>query len=229
MKGRGWTAAFLIAPAVLIAGVAAVFLVRGFAVWNSPHTVEGTIIDLIAGRDSDGDTTYSPVVEYEVDGLTYVWRSSVSYGGLLVPDIGDTRTLVYDPDDPADARSRSVFLLIVLPMIFVAGPVLFVAIVAFFGVRAGRRIRAVGGREMIPPEAGGAEIDADFMGVEPSEVDEEGRIRYRVTARAQIDGITHRFVSHWLDEDPTVEMMKRGNTVRVRFDPANPALYDVLV
>ena len=233
MRGRGWIAALLIAPAVLVAGVASFFLVQGLDLWNSPYTVEGTIVELIGSRDSDGDLTYSPVVEYEVDGRTYVWESSVSYGGALIPDVGDKRTLVYDPDDPADARSRSVFLLIILPLLFVAGPVIFIAVVVFFGVRTGRKVRAMAqgptDDALARSVVGGTEIEADFMGVEPSEMDEDGNVRYRVNARAEVDGMTHRFVSHWLDEDPTVRLMELGNKVKVTFDPANPSLYEVQV
>ncbi len=235
MKGRGWIATLLIAPAVIVAVVAGGFLVRGVDTYTSPHTVEGVVIDLIARPGTDGDTTYAPVVEYEVGDVTYRWQSSVSYGGALVPDIGDRRTLVYDPANPADAAGRSLFLLIILPAVFLVGSMLFVAGVILFSVRGRRRARQANGPGWRPPDGLSSErlpadaqrLEADFMGVEPSPLDADGTVRYRVKARAEIDGRIHRFTSGWLDEDPTLRLMEVGNKVSVIIDRTDSSRYEI--
>ena len=67
------------------------------------------------------------------------------------------------------------------------------------------------------------------MGTEPSQMDARGRVRYRVKARAEIDGSLHRFLSEWLEEDPTLYYMKHGNKVEVRIDPQDPTSYEVVL
>ena len=261
VKRRGCLSAALIVPAAIVALVerlgeplmsATLAVGDGDGPLNDPDEIESrvghqldviidsgacglestTVIDLIESRDSDGDLTYAPVVLYEVEGVTYIWESSVSYGGALRPQIGDRRTLVYDPDDPSDATGRSLFLFILLPGFFLAGAVLFIGGVAFFQVRAGRQDAPVpkGIEYWQPPTASEPDpsgltdrIEADFMGVEPSPLGADGTVRYRIKARAEIDGTMYRYRSEWMDDDPTLQLMQAGNKVTVRIDPFDPS------
>lgn len=199
--------------------------------------VDAVVVDLIPSTGTDGDTVYTPVYEYDVAGQTYRYTSLVSIGGIGVPDIGDDKTLLYNPDDPGDARVRNMFLLLVLPAIVVLIPV---SILGALGLAALRRRRAA--EEWSPPDATvppwsqPAEVDlardtitAIFMGTEPSQMDVAGKSQYRVKARAEINGEIRRFLGEWVDEDPTLMFMERGNTVEVRIDPENPAIYEVIM
>ena len=47
-------------------------------------------------------------------------------------------------------------------------------------------------------------------------------------AQAEIDGVMRRFEGPWLDEDPTLDLMRAGNRIQVRIDPTDPAHYEVL-
>ena len=208
-------------------------------------TTTGVVVDLISSRDSDGDLTYAPVYEYQVDGVAYIHESSVSYGGILVPDIGDTRTILYDPDNPNDSRIRNIFLLIWLPLILMAIPLLIAAAI-FWSMRRRRRFeeQAPPWSQQYPqpppqwgapqptgvaqPVANRSTIEATFMGTEPSRMDEQRTVRYRVKARAEIDGVMHRFRGPWLDEDPTLFYMEQGNKVEVEIDPNDPSSYEVI-
>ena len=67
------------------------------------------------------------------------------------------------------------------------------------------------------------------MGTEPSQMDSSGNVRYRVKARAEIDGVMHRFRGEWVDEDPTLLFMEQGNKVEVRINPTDPADYEVVM
>ena len=153
----------------------------------------------------------------------------------IVPSIGDRVTILYDPGNPADARVRNIFLLVWLPILLMCLPVLIAAGI-FWSIR--RRRRSAGPVE--PPWAGEQPdvvegspavprklITADFMGTEPSPMDDQGRVRYRVKARAEIGDTIHRFVSDWIDEDPTLHYMQHGNTVDVWVDPNDPDSYEV--
>ena len=199
------------------------------------ETAPGVIVDLVFTTDSDGDAAYTPVYQYSVDGTTYLYEGAISYSGAVVPSIGDRVTMLYDPANPADARVHNVFLLIWLPILLILIPILIAAGV-FWSVR--RRRRRAGPE--LPPWAGdlpqpdqGAPSDernrivADFMGTEPSPMDDRGRVRYRVKARAEIGDTTHRFRSEWMDEDPTLYYMQHGNKVDVWIDPDNPGSYEV--
>lgn len=222
-------------------------------------SVEAVVVDLIPTRDSDGDILYRPVYEYDVDGRTYRYESMVNLGGVVVPDLGDRKTLLYNPDSPGDARVRNYFLLLALPGILLAIPLIVLGLLAISAIRRSRRPQVVGpgsrsgGVPPWAPPADGEEarvppwlpreestplevatpqkevIEATFMGTEPSQMDAAGRVRYRVKARAEIDSVVHRFVGEWLDEDPTLLFMEHGNKVQVRVNSNDPTSYEVLM
>lgn len=213
------------------------------------ESAEAVVVDLIQTVDSEGDTLYRPVYEFEADGQTYRYESMVNLGGVLVPDIGDRKTLLFNPDNPSDARVRNYFLLLGLPALLLAIPLLAIFGIVYAGVRRRRRTAgAAGSPDGVPPwvstppdemadelpsptaPAADAEvIEATFMGTEPSQMDAAGNVRYRVKARAEIDGVFHRFRGEWVDEDPTLLFMERGNKVQVRVDPNDWSSYEVLM
>ena len=212
------------------------------------ETADAVIVDLVADTDSDGDRVYAPVYEYEVDGATYRYQSMVDYGGAVVPDIGDRRTILYDPSNPGNARVRNIFLLLWLPIILMVIPILIVAVV-FWSMRRRRKMsdEAPPWADQVPatrpdwtrqppvttswepPTVDRKTIEATFMGTEPSQMDAEGKVRYRVKARIEIDGEIHRFRSDWLDDDPTLYYMQHGNKVEVHIDPNDPSSYEVVL
>jgi hypothetical protein len=206
-------------------------------------TVEGVVVELEQSSDNDGDVLYKPTYEYEVGGNTYRYQSQVSYGGLLVPDIGDRRTLLYNPDDPTDVQVRSMLVLVWLPLILLVVALLILGGMFWAWVRRRRRQTEIPTQlspgTMPPwaseapasstwdPPTGRTAIEAMFMGAEPSQMDDKGNVRYRVKARADIDGTQYRFRSDWMEEDPTLHYMSRGNKVTVHVDPDDPTSYEV--
>jgi hypothetical protein len=231
----------LLAPVVLGLGW---WLVSNISRVLTNETVDAVVVELIPSVDSDGDTLYRPVYEYRVDGNTYRYESMANLGGVLVPDLGDRRTLLYDPDQPGDARVQNYFLLLILPAVLLAIPLLILAALFWVMLRRSRRpeMALPGSPDPVPPWAPPQEspvtldepevssdvIEATFMGTEPSQMDAAGNVRYRVKARAEIDGVMHRFVGDWLDEDPTLLLMEQGNKVQVRVDPNDLDSYEVL-
>lgn len=213
-------------------------------------SAEAVVVDLIQTVDSEGDTLYRPVYEFEVDGRSYRYESMVSLGGIVVPDIGDRKTLLYNPDNPSDARVQNYFLLLGLPALLLAIPLVAIFGIVYARVRRSRRqldvpapiggappwepgpdVQVPGGLPSSPSlrDADTAVIEATFMGTEPSQMDDRGRVRYRVKARAEIDGTIHRFRGDWVDDDPTLLFMEQGNKVEVRIDRRDPSVYKVIM
>lgn len=91
----------LIAGAYLLAGV-----MDEVNTWVS---IDGTVIDTnYCGCKSSGSsygctTTYSPVIEYFVEGIRYQFESSTCSN----PSVGDSIKVLYDPNNPVDARDGS--------------------------------------------------------------------------------------------------------------------------
>ncbi|MEA2002627.1 MAG: DUF3592 domain-containing protein [Actinomycetota bacterium] len=200
------------------------------------ETIDAIIIGYESGVNSDGNATVSPIYEYDVDGTTYRYTSQVSYSGFTPGSVGESRTLLYNPDNPQDARVRNLFLLLGLPGIVSVVALAIVGLVGRAAVRRSRRDDAFPAATPAPHPAWGEPvesaliaIEADFMGAEPSQMDSAGVTRYRVKARTEIDGGMHRFVGDWMDNDPTLILMEHGNKVEVRIDPSDPSSYEVIV
>jgi hypothetical protein len=62
----------------------------------------GTVIDLSRSEDSEGSVTYSPIVRFKVEGRTIQFTASSSSSSP--PSVGERVEVLYDPDDPHDAR-----------------------------------------------------------------------------------------------------------------------------
>ena len=234
---------FFAVPLILMVVLVGFWLVSNVNHLLTDDTVEGVVVELEQSFDSDGDDLYKPTYEYEVGGNTYRYQSQVSYGGLLVPDIGDRRTLLYNPDDPTDVQVRSMLVLVWLPLLLLAIPLLILGGMFWASIRRRRRQTEIPTQlspATTPPwvsdapasstwdsPTGRMAIEAMFMGAEPSQMDDKGNVRYRVKARAEIDGTQYRFRSDWMEEDPTLHYMSHGNKVTVHVDPDDPAAYEV--
>lgn len=210
---------------------------------------EGVVVDLLYSIDSDGDLLKTPVYRYVVDGQTYEYEGGVAFSANIAPSLGSTRAILYNPSDPADARIHNLVFLIGLPIILMIIPIL-IAVGIFWGIRKRSRMQGQAPpwadqqpvpspswdfEQATPPawEAGQSTsrsvIDAMFMGAEPSQMDAAGKVRYRVKARAEINGEIVRFRSEWTDEDPTLHYMQHGNKVEVNLNPDDPTVYEVVL
>lgn len=98
-------------PAVLILGCLAIGMVllvvgiRGTARYNRMtaqyQAVDGTFTDYtVYSSDRDG-TTYQLIYLYTVEGETY--SVATDYGTGSIPEIGSTKTVLYNPDNPEEA------------------------------------------------------------------------------------------------------------------------------
>lgn len=190
---------------------------RSFA--ESGTRAEGTVVEMIASRDSDGDYTYKPMVQFrDAEGLSHVFTSSVSSSPPQY-STGEAVTVIYAPTSPDRAVIDSFVDRFLMPLIFGGVGTVFAAI--GFGLLLARlrrrqidaQLRASG----LPIQAKVTECYHD------TSVQVNGRSPWRVVCQAPhpIDGKVHSFTSAavWVDPGPTLA----GKEVRVLVDPARPA------
>ncbi|MCP3974089.1 MAG: DUF3592 domain-containing protein [bacterium] len=195
---------------------------------NNQDTASGIVVDVDASRDSDGDTTYRPVIEFlATDGETY--RFTGRLGTSSYPDPGSRIDVLYDPADPRGATEKTFPNLWLFPIIFGAIGIISLLFLLFSrakgisfgstGTSSSPRGAAPGGYfdpfEAVPtakaepagPGQRPADSTVEFRRAEAA-FDEESNIRYRIVAK---DEAGQEFYSELLDEDPTVAIMQRGN------------------
>ncbi len=208
----------LVAGIMVLVSVALLFVAvawggRSYTVSRTWIPVQGEVVSLVSSQDSDGSTTYAPVVEYHTGSeLPRRFQHTVSSGGLLANEIGDRVAVLYDPDDPDHAIIRSTMGLWLGPILFGAfGAIASIAtILGIWGVRrAGSRANPP--KPDRPATVGRQHNPVEFRRVESS-IDDAGVFRYRIVARGE-DGAEH--VGDWLPEDPTMRLMADGYQVRL--------------
>jgi Protein of unknown function (DUF3592) len=101
---------------LLLLAVAAVTTILTFRFVADSERADGTVVDLRESYDPEDNTTsYYPVVRFETaDGRQIRFESDASTSD----DVGDTVEVLYDPDDPEDAKLAGFFNLWGLSLIF---------------------------------------------------------------------------------------------------------------
>lgn len=194
----------------------------------------GVIVDVEFSYDSDGEVSYRPVVEFvATDGMTYEFTGRT--GSSSRPAIGGAIEVLYDPADPQGATEKTFVNLWLFPIVFGGFGAGFLALM-FWARARGIRRAAAESREVRSiadavsqtlygpaesPRAAGSEplprgdpvggTTAEFRRAE-STIDPDGTIRYRIVAK---DDAGNEYYSELLDEDPTPELMRRGNEVQL--------------
>jgi hypothetical protein len=107
-RTRDWVRLVVLALGVglLLASAAAFVHTKRFMA-GAEHAT-GTVIDLSEDFSSDDGTVYYPVVRFTTaEGRTVEFRSST--GSSSPPDVGDRVEVLYDSDDPQDAKLSGFF------------------------------------------------------------------------------------------------------------------------
>ena len=106
-------------------------VVKGTSVNSSWTKVTGSVVS-VSSNINNGSTTYTPVVQYTVNGQQYQVTSSISSSAY--PAVGSTKQVAYNPSQPSDAKVVTsagqlwfVYLFPVVGVLLVIGaPILFV-------------------------------------------------------------------------------------------------------
>lgn len=184
------------------------FLVGAVWAWSSASTfiahaesAEGTVIELVDVRDSDGGYTYAPRVHFETaKGREIEFTSNHSSNPPSFHEDQRVRVL-YDPQEPYEAKIDS-FGQLWAPAVFLA---VFGAI--FFGIGGGivwwRRARQATQQRL---KAQGRRILADIQGV-----DRDTSIK--------VNGVSPwRLTAQW--QDPATQKVHVFHSENLWFDPA---------
>jgi hypothetical protein len=186
-------------------------------------SAQGTVVDLVAVRSSDG-TTYRPVVRFQDgDGRTVEFSSSTSSNPPRYSR-GEQLTVLYKPGDPHEAEIDGWFSLW-------GGPTIVAGLGSLFFLVGGGIIFAERARlrreEAL--RASGLRIDTDFQSVElNTSLRVNGRHPFRVLTQWQNPSTSeiHVFRSSnlWFDPEKYLPADKR---IPVYIEPGNPRRYFV--
>jgi hypothetical protein len=179
---------------------------------------QGTVIEMIGSRDSDGDYSYKPVVEFrDAEGRRHEFTSNVS-SSPPQHSTGESVEVIYDPASPNRAVIDSFLDRFLLPLIFGGLGTVFAAIgfgVLFARLRR-RQIAAQLRANGLPIQAKVSECFHD------TSLKVNGRSPWRVVCQAThpADGKVHSFTSEAIWVNPNAQL--DGKEVRVFVDPARP-------
>jgi hypothetical protein len=125
--------AFWLLPisAVILVGLSLWYTFTSYMFSTNGIEVEGTVVRLESSHSSEGGTTYSPVYRYTVDGEQYEYES-VNSSSIPSHQVGESTTLLYDPNNPEKARVNSFWEMWLLPCIMC--PVSFVMVLLSVGI-----------------------------------------------------------------------------------------------
>jgi hypothetical protein len=218
-----WVPRLFLAIGFVLLVLGAVTLVRTLQFVSGAEHATGTVVELSRSSDSEGTVTFHPVVRFTTaEGRTVEFVSST---GSSPPDhsAGDRVEVLYDPDDPQDARLTGFFDLWLLPLVFGVMGLGFSA-AALFVIRSTRA----------PSKA-----DADWLRehglrvhggsprvVQSEDVTVDGRSPFRVevdvhdAVRNEVRVLTSEDV--WFDPAPYLE---DHDPLDVYLDPERPDRY----
>lgn len=203
---------------LVFAGVGGWFYWASASLTQSGERVQGVVIDLERSRDSDGDTTYRPVVEYtDQNGTKHQFVESVGSNPSAFSR-GEQVEVIYDPWEPEEAIIDSFTTRYLFPLAFGG----FGSIFALIGgglMFAWFRRRAI----ISDLKESGLRIQARFNDCYlDTSTRINGRSPYRVTAQA-VHPATGKLASFqsdaiWLDLTDTL----KDRDVPVIVDPKDP-------
>jgi hypothetical protein len=220
----GWI--LLVIGLVLLAGAGfAARAIRAFV--DAAGRAEGTVIGLVESESTDSDgrrhRTYHPAVEFRLPSGEV--RRFTSDAGASPPDheIGERVTVLYEREDPEDARLPGTFALwgiAIIPAVF--GAVLGVPGFAIVAVRAARKRREARLRRR------GRRVQARITSVARNgNVTVMGHHPYRILCEWHDPetGRVHAFRSRSVYFDPTPFL--KGEEIAVFVDPRDPRRHAV--
>lgn len=215
--GALWLHLLVVGIGVLLIGVAAWSLKNSLQLRRDGLRAPGEVIDLIRKQDSDGDITWAPLFRFttasgrEIDIVSSISSSPAAY------DIGDTVTMLYDPDKPSRARVDGVLSLWGTAIIVGGLGLLFGGIgtgLLVTRVRAWRRARQLDRSAQV--------VQASLTTIDRIRDDDGSSFRIRAQWLSPHDNTMHVFESPDLPYNPE-RFLSPDQPIAVRIDPADPA------
>ncbi|MBI5945986.1 MAG: DUF3592 domain-containing protein [Chloroflexi bacterium] len=98
---------------------------------------DGIVVEMKPST-SDGTTTYTPIVEFQVNGQTYSFKGGISSNPPKY-SVGDRVEVRFDPDNPETAQIDKNVERWLAPVILIPSMIIVAVILNFFLIRAWRR------------------------------------------------------------------------------------------
>lgn len=217
-KALLWIGGIFFAFGLAFAAVGVWNVVDDMALAARGNTAQGTVVNLSASYDSEGGTTYRPVVLFRDDnGATRRFTSNMGSNPPAF-DRNEKVTVIYDPWAPEDAIIDSFSTRYLLPAIFGGFGLIF------GGIGAGLLIYVIRRRRIIARlKQSGVPINAEFVECyRDTSTKVNGRSPWVVVAQAThpATGKLSSFKSDpvWVDLSGTLA----GKPIPVLIDPADP-------
>jgi Protein of unknown function (DUF3592) len=214
-----WAPRAFLGVGVVLLVVTAVLVVLTVRFVAEAERADGTVVALDRVEDEDDADLYYPVVKFTTaDGRTIEFRSS---SGSSPPSHseGDSVEVLYDPDDPQDARLSGFMDLWFAPLVCAALGTVFTAIGVYI-VRPRRKrrkgdIQSLRSRGRLVQGTSPRVVhcdDVEVQGRSPFRVD----VDVHVPAENQVRVLTSDYV--WFDPTPYLEGRKSLNVYVDRHD-----------
>ena len=217
-----WFWRLFLAVGVVILIVGAVIFVRTVQFLAEAEQATGTVVDLSGETDSEGTVIFYPVVLFmTAEGETIEFVSS---SGSSPPSEspGDQVEVIYDPDDPYDAKLSGIFHVWLPPAVSaILGPCF---IYSAWYIRRRTRLMSVADAEWL--RAHGRHMNGESPRVVTDSFEIQGRSPFRLevdvhdATRDEVRVLTSEPI--WFDPTPHLENRK---TLDVYVDPTRPERY----
>lgn len=154
-SGIEWKKEFATSPGKAVAGVFVLLLFAaipltfiGIGVYHAADYIglkssgihaQGRVIEITSYTDSEGDTSYAPVVEFaDRSGVMFSQKSRISSGDVSGFRVGDTVPVIYDENDPSHFLMDYFFHNMIVSIVVIAMGSLFLVIIYYALIRRGR-------------------------------------------------------------------------------------------
>ena len=214
-------------------------IIGGLVTWHTvefkskAESAEGTVIEM-QPRHSDGSTTYAPVVEFETAGGELVTYHSSSSSSPPAYDVGESVEVLYDPNDPSEAKINSFFNLWFLPLLLAGMGIVFggigglVVVVMIRGTRRQEEEQAKQREAAAHLVSHGRRVETSLQQVaRNTSYSRNGRNPYRIITEWHNPATSkmHIFESEdiWFDPEPHMQ----DGPVMVLVDRDDPTNYEL--
>ena len=123
-----WVGGIFALVGLIFAGVGGWFYLEDRSLAANGVHAQGTVIDVVSSRDSDGDYTYRPVVEFlDEGGARHEFTGKVG-SNPPAHSTGERVDVIYSPWSPTDATIDSFFDRFLFPLVFGSFGAVFAAV-----------------------------------------------------------------------------------------------------
>lgn len=207
---------FVLGLIMLIVGISLAISTNNFM--KTAVSTSATITRIDSRRDSDGDTNYTVIVEFKVDGQTYGGELNYYTSSMYV---GKNETVYYDPSNPNHFKGKgSEIVNYILPIMGIVFMLVGGGIIMSMILKAKKKKKVLAYNYVIQANIVGFNMDTS--------VAMNGRNPYRLEANYvnPNDGkiYTYRSEEVWVDLTPILSQMQIV-TIPVYVNPNNFAEY----